>query len=66
MCIYVLDSNLVLKSLAVKGIIRYLKGTIRMSIWYPKTRQFSMMSFQMLIMPVVEWIGKALVKLVNF
>ena len=30
---------------AVKYIIRYLKGTIGMSLWYLKTRQFSMTSF---------------------
>ena len=31
--------------IAVKRIIRYLKGTIGMSLWYSKTRQFSMTSF---------------------
>ena len=31
--------------IAVKRIIRYLKGTIGMSLWYPKTGQFSMTSF---------------------
>ena len=31
--------------IAEKCIIRYLKGTIRMSLWYPKTEQFSMTSF---------------------
>ena len=31
--------------IAVKRIIRYLKGTIGMRLWYPKTGQFSMMSF---------------------
>ena len=30
---------------AVKRIIRYLKGTIEMGLWYRKTRQFSMTSF---------------------
>ena len=29
----------------VKHIIRYLKGTIEMSLWYPKTGQFFMTSF---------------------
>jgi len=29
----------------VKCIFRYLKGTIGISLWYPKTRQFSMMSY---------------------
>ena len=29
----------------VKRIIRYLKGTIRMGLWYLKTGQFSMTSF---------------------
>ena len=48
--IYVLDSNLVLKNptwlrLTVKRIIRYLKGTIGMDLWYPKTGQFSRTSF---------------------
>ena len=31
--------------IAIKRIIRYLKGTIGMSLWYPKTEQFSMMSY---------------------
>ena len=31
--------------IAVKHIIRYLKGTIGMDLWYPRTGQFSMMSF---------------------
>ena len=31
--------------IAVKRIIRYLKGTIGMDLWYLKTGQFSMMSF---------------------
>ena len=31
--------------IVVKRIIRYLKGTIRMGLWYPKTGQFFMMSF---------------------
>ena len=31
--------------IAVKRIIRYLKGTIGMDLWYPKTRQFSMTSY---------------------
>ena len=31
--------------IAVKRIIRYLKGTIEMGLWYLKTRQFSMTSF---------------------
>ena len=30
--------------IAVKHIIRYVKGTIRMSLWYPKIRQFFMTS----------------------
>ena len=29
----------------VKYIIKYLKGTIEMGLWYPKTGQFSMTSF---------------------
>ena len=31
--------------IAVKHIIRYLNGTIAMSLWYLKTGQFFMMSF---------------------
>ena len=31
--------------IAVKRIIRYLKGTIEMGLWYPNTGQFSMTSF---------------------
>ena len=31
--------------IAVKRIIRYIKGTIGMGLWYPKTRDFSMTSF---------------------
>ena len=31
--------------ITVKRIIRYLKGTIEMSLWYPKTEQFFMTSF---------------------
>ena len=31
--------------IAVKRIIKYLKGTIEMSLWYPKTGQFSITSF---------------------
>ena len=31
--------------IAEKHIIRYLKGTIRMGLWYPKTGQFFMTSF---------------------
>ena len=31
--------------IAVKRIIRYLKGTIGMGLWYPKIRQFLMTSY---------------------
>jgi len=31
--------------IAVKRIIRYLKGTIGMSLWYPKIGQFLMTSY---------------------
>ena len=31
--------------IAVKRVIRYFKGTIRMGLWYSKTGQFSMTSF---------------------
>ena len=31
--------------IAVKHITRYLKDTIEMGLWYPKTRQFPMTSF---------------------
>ena len=31
--------------IAVKHIIRYLKGTTGMGLWYPKIGQFFMMSF---------------------
>ena len=52
--------------ITVKHIIRYLKGTIGMGLWYPKTGQFSITNFSDADMQVVEWIGRALVKLVNF
>ena len=32
-------------AIAVKHIIRYLKDTIGIGLWYPNTRQFSMMSY---------------------
>ena len=47
---YPKDTDLI----AVKHIIRYLKGTIGMGLWYSKTGQFSMTSFRMLTMPVVK------------
>ena len=31
--------------IAVKRIIRYLKGTVEMGLWYPNTGQFFMTSF---------------------
>jgi len=31
--------------IAVKHIIRYLKGTIGMGLWYPKIEKFSMTSY---------------------
>ena len=31
--------------IAVKRIIRYIKGTIGMGLWYPKIREFSMTNF---------------------
>jgi len=31
--------------IAVKRIIRYLRGTIGIGLWYPKIRQFSMTSY---------------------
>ena len=52
--------------IAVKRIIRYLKGTIGMGLWYLKTGQFFITSFQMLTIPVVEWIGRVQVKLISF
>ena len=52
--------------ITVKRIIRYLKGTIEMGLWYPKTGQFSMTSFRMPTMRVVEWIGRVQVEHVNF
>ena len=39
--------------IVVKRIIRYLKGTIEMGLWYPKTGQFSMTSFSDATMRVV-------------
>ena len=47
MYVFVLDFNLVLKShlITIQHIITYLKGTTRMSLWYPKIGQFFMMSF---------------------
>ena len=38
---YLKESHLI----AVKRIIKYLKGTIGMGLWYLKTEQFSMTSF---------------------
>ena len=38
----------------VKHIIRYLIGTIKMGLWYPNTEQFSMTSFWMPTMTIVE------------
>ena len=52
--------------ITVKCIIRYLKGTIEMSLWYSKTGQFSMTSFQTPTMPIVDWIGRVQVKLFSF
>ena len=52
--------------IAVKRIIRYVKGTIVMGLWYLKTEKFSMTSFQMLTMQVVEWIGRVQVEHVSF
>ena len=31
--------------IAIKRIIRYLKGTIRLGLWYPKIRQFLMTNY---------------------
>ena len=52
--------------IAVKCIIRYVKGTIGMGLWYPKIGEFSMTSFSDATMRVVEWIGRVLVEHVNF
>ena len=52
--------------IAVKRIIRYVKGTIGMGLWYLKTREFSMISFSDATIRVVEWIGRVLVEHVNF
>ena len=56
------ESNLI----AGKHIIRYLKGTIGMGLWYPKTGQFSITNFSDADMQVVEWIGRVLVELSVF
>ena len=47
MCLYARFQSCPKEShfIAVKHIIRYLKGTIGMGLWYPKIRQFSMMSY---------------------
>ena len=52
--------------IVVKHIIRYLKDTIGMGLRYPKIRQFPMTSIRMPTMQIVEWIGRALMVLVNF
>ena len=36
---------------AVKRIIRYLKGTIDLGLWYPKTNQFTTVSYTHLTLP---------------
>ena len=51
--------------IAVKCIIKYLKGIVGMGLWYLKSGQFSITSYSNATMPVVEWIERALV-LVNF
>ena len=46
-CLYVRFQSCPKEShlIEVKRIIRYLKGTIRMGLWYPKIEQFYMTSF---------------------
>ena len=47
MCVYVLDFNLAKESylIAIKRIIKYIKGTIEMGLWYPKIGLFLMTSY---------------------
>ena len=52
--------------IAVKRIIRYLKSTIGMGLWYPKTRQFSMTSYSDADYVSCKVDRKTLVVLVNF
>ena len=52
--------------IAVKRIIRYLKGTIGMGLLYPKIGQFSITSYSDVYYTGVEWIGKPLLVLINF
>jgi len=52
--------------IAVKHIIKYLKGTICIGLWYPKTTQFNMTSYSNADYTDYEWIERALVKFINF
>ena len=52
--------------IAVKCIIRYLKGTIGMSLWYPKTGQFLTTSFSGADYAGCRVDRKSLVEFVNF
>ena len=52
--------------IAVKHIIRCLKGTIGMGLWYPKIGQFLMMSFSDADYTGCRVDGSALVELVKF
>jgi hypothetical protein len=37
---------------AVKGIFRYLKGTINLGLWYPRKKSFSLRAYS-----DVDWVG---------
>ena len=52
--------------IVVKHIIKYLKGTIGMSLWYLKTKQFSMISYSDDDYVSCRVDGRVQVKLVNF
>ena len=52
--------------IAIKRIIRYLKGAIGMGLWYPKIEQFFMMSYSDAGYAGCRVIGRELVEHVNF
>ena len=51
---------------AAKRIIRYLKGTSNLGIWYSKNSSLNLVDSQMLIIEAIKLIGRALVVHVNF
>ena len=51
--------------IVVKRILRYLKGTPNLGIWYPKDYGLILLDIQILIMQVVLWIEKVPLEVVN-